>query len=415
MRFCQAAIKPFFKGRGRAWVIAALLPLTVSLASCGLLGRGYDAGAAPAATATIVLVPTFTPTPVEATATPTVVPAAAGSAAISVTQPLTQPPAQAAGITATVAATVATTVATTTPVLLPTATLAAEAAAPPGQFTLAADANLRSGPGTDYPLAGSAPGGTVYPVQGRNAGGDWLYVCCVNEQPVWVYAPLGALSGVLETLAVIATRPLPTPEAIAAVPTVAPSGETTAAAPPAPAAAPPAAPAPATGSSPYPPGGPIVDHPGTAGDFFPDAQYQIVHFKVLGEAENNGGIFNSGGQHLIFVTVLDQAGNGVDGVVLKDAIGDKLNVVTGNKGPGKTEIEMYWDGYKLYVASDSSGPVTSQISNRLNLSFPHLSDVIGKLGSLENDVSVCPTAEVRCEPPFYHVHFSYEITFQKVR
>ncbi len=29
--------------------------------------------------------------------------------------------------------------------------------------------------------------------------------------------------------------------------------------------------------------------------------------------------------------------------------------------------------------------------------------------------SVCPTIDFQCEPPFYSVHFSYEITFQKVK
>jgi hypothetical protein len=172
---------------------------------------------------------------------------------------------------------------------------------------------------------------------------------------------------------------------------------------------------PATTHYPYPPGGPITNHPGTAGEFFADAQYKIVHYKVLGEGENNGGIFNQGGQHHIFVNVIDQNGNGINGVVLRDAIGDKLNVITGDKGPGRTEITMYWDGYKLYVASDLSGPVTSQISNRMNIAFPHIPDVVGKLGSIDNEYSVCPTPDVRCSPPFYHVHFSYEITFQKVR
>ena len=100
---------------------------------------------------------------------------------------------------------------------------------------------------------------------------------------------------------------------------------------------------------------------------------------------------------------------------MKDAVGDKLNVVTGSKGPGKAEIKMDWDPYKLYVASDASGPVTSQISNQMNNPYSHLPDVIGKLGPLDNEYAVCPTPEVNCTPPFFTIHFSYEITFQRVR
>jgi hypothetical protein len=146
----------------------------------------------------------------------------------------------------------------------------------------------------------------------------------------------------------------------------------------------------------------------------PEVAYKIVHYNVLGEAENNGGIFNKGGQHLIFLTVLDENGSGLDGVVVKDDNGSDLEVVTGSKGPGKAEITMDWDPYKLYVAADPNGPTTSEVSNQMNNAFPHIPDIVGKLGSIDNEYSVCPTVEVRCEPPFYNVHFSYEITFQRV-
>jgi hypothetical protein len=145
----------------------------------------------------------------------------------------------------------------------------------------------------------------------------------------------------------------------------------------------------------------------------PEVAYKIVHYKVLGEGENNGGIFNQGGQHLIFLTVLDASGNGVDGAMVKDANGSDLAVVTGAKGPGKAEIEMAYDPYKLYVAADPGGLTTSEISNQMNTLYPHIPDIVGKLGTIDNEYSVCPTPEIRCTPPFYNVHFSYEITFQK--
>jgi hypothetical protein len=147
----------------------------------------------------------------------------------------------------------------------------------------------------------------------------------------------------------------------------------------------------------------------------PAVAYKIVHFKVLGDGENNGGVFNKGGQHLILLTVLDAAGNGLNGAVVKDANGSSLEVVTGDKGPGKAEIDMAYDPYKLFVAADPAGPTTSEVSHQMNTLYPDLPDVVGKLGPLENENSVCPTLEVRCTPPFYNVHFSYEIVFQKVQ
>ena len=146
----------------------------------------------------------------------------------------------------------------------------------------------------------------------------------------------------------------------------------------------------------------------------PEVAYKIVHYKVLGDGENNGGIFNSGGQHLIFLTVLDENGNGIDGAIVKDANDSALEVVTGDKGPGKAEISMEWEPYKLFVAADPNGPTTSEVSNQMNTAYPHIPDVVGKLGDINNEYSVCPTIDVRCEPPFYNVHFSYEITFQRI-
>ncbi len=145
----------------------------------------------------------------------------------------------------------------------------------------------------------------------------------------------------------------------------------------------------------------------------PEVAYKIVHYKVLGDGENNGGIFSSGGQHLIFLTVLDQNGNGLDGAVVKDENGSSLEIVTGSKGPGKAEISMEWEPFKLYVAADPGGPTTSEVSNQMNTAYPHIPDVVGKLGPPDNPASVCPTIDFQCEPPFYSVHFSYEITFQK--
>ena len=72
-------------------------------------------------------------------------------------------------------------------------------------------------------------------------------------------------------------------------------------------------------------------------------------------------------------------------------------------------------GYKLYVASDPSSPVTSQISNRINNVFPHIPIIIGLMGNTDNEYAICSTPDHRCTLPFYHAYFSYGITFQQVR
>ncbi|MCP4166471.1 MAG: hypothetical protein GY759_11325, partial [Chloroflexi bacterium] len=219
---------------------------------------------------------------------------------------------------------------------------------------------------------------------------------CFDGQPGWLFGDLVDLQHVD---AVTVSDAIPTPPQPAATPA-------------------PVATAPPPSS--LIPGQPSVDNSTTAGNLDPSAQYQIVHYHVRGIDDNNGGIFNNGGQHHIFVTVLDENGNGLDGVLIKDAVGDKLNFVTGNKGPsnkgpGMIEITMDWDPYKVYVSADHTGLVTSQVSNQMNTAHPHIPDIVGRLGGVDNEYAVCPTADDRCTPPFFHVHFSYEITFQKVR
>ncbi len=148
----------------------------------------------------------------------------------------------------------------------------------------------------------------------------------------------------------------------------------------------------------------------SAGFFDPNAAYQITKFRVLGLNENNGGTRSSTSLHYILVTVLDAGGNPMDGVTIRNLVGDKLDVVSGSKGPGTAEITMFWEPYKLTVVGESS-----QVSNQMGLAFPHLPDIVGKLGGFDYEYAVCPTIDVKCDWPIQAVHFSYEITFQKVK
>ncbi|MEZ4639524.1 MAG: SH3 domain-containing protein [Caldilineaceae bacterium] len=67
-----------------------------------------------------------------------------------------------------------------------TGTDAAEEATATDQPTVNSPANLRSGPGTDFDVAGSAELGTVVTVTGRNAAGDWYQL----SDGSWIFAIL---------------------------------------------------------------------------------------------------------------------------------------------------------------------------------------------------------------------------------
>ena len=391
--------------------------LLICLSGCGF-GQQEEESAAPS-TPTMQPVPTFTPSPVRlATPTSDAPPASAAIPtsviiaenaveAISETFPI-----EAEAMTVTIDSGTAVSASTEVgeesamTVLLPTITPDSSSnddSAPSGAAlrVIVDVANVRAGPDIAHLPVGTALRDAEFAIVGRNEGGNWWQVCCFDGQPGWLFESVVEVQNI-DAVTVVAVPPpeLPTPAPVALVEEQG-----------ADVAAPDVAEAPSVEDVPAP----EVDAGGTAGSFDPNSQYHIVHYRVLGFDDNNGGIFNKGGQQLIFLTVLDGAGNPMDGVVVKDAVGDKLTVVTGSKGPGKVEIKMDWDPYKLYVASDPAGAVTSHISNQMNNPYPHIPDVVGRLGPPENEYAICPTVDDRCTPPFYHAHWSYEITFQKVR
>ena len=377
---------------GKSWQrwtpLVVLLLTSFLLAGCGLFGGTTEAPTPPP---TRTPVPTFTATVAPSTPAPTPTPALPVAADL-----LPTPPA------AVVAAAPAVTPAVATqPTPAPPQSAAAE-------LTVAGDlTNIRSGPGTDYAAIGTANTGDVFAAVARSAQGDWWEICCVDGQNGWVFGELATVTGA-ENLPAALDLPA-APAANVVILDAAPAAAAPVAAQPPPAeaaATPTTAAAAAPASAPDP-------NTSSAGFFDPNAQYKIVHFKVLGLDENNGGIRDSSAQHLIMVTVLDQNGAAVDGAVIKNLVGEKGEVVTGSKGPGTAEITMYWEPFKLTVAANPSGPVTSQVSNQMGLAFPHLPDLVGKLGDVNYEYGACPTLEIRCQWPIQAIHFSYEITFQK--
>lgn len=96
-----------------------------------------------------------------------------------------------------------------------------------------ASANLRAGPGTNYPTVGSAAQETVLEVIGKNENGDWWQVK-QGDGTAWVAGSVATPGG--DVAAVAVAQDIPTPPPAPPTPTPAPPG-----------AAPTAAPAPAQG------------------------------------------------------------------------------------------------------------------------------------------------------------------------
>lgn len=165
---------------------------------------------------------------------------------------------------------------------------------------------------------------------------------------------------------------------------------------------------------------PPTDTPEPTATPTPEVDFFITKQRLLSKDENGGCI----GMHNIFVTVVDAAGNPLNGIELADEWGAvNPGPVTGHKGddkPGLAEYDLYKNGYKIYVKSDPTAgrPVTSQItellsSNDWEIGIPRLMEagycpdegtcrVLWNSGVFgEGNNSLC------------WGHYSWEVTFQR--
>lgn len=171
----------------RRWVLLFIPVVLLTILGCGALATPPQQEAA----VTRTLVPTFTPTPEQPTNTP---------------EPTAPPEVQAP-------LPVDTPVPTEAP---PSPTPAPAAKAVVNTTTM----NVRSGPGTNYPITGRVTRGTSFDITGRNAAGDWWQVCCVNNQNGWVVGRLVNISGStdgVEVVGDVSPPPVPTPAPTRAV------------------------------------------------------------------------------------------------------------------------------------------------------------------------------------------------------
>jgi uncharacterized protein YraI len=91
-----------------------------------------------------------------------------------------------------------------------TASVATPTSSSPGVTVSSDTANLRTGPGTGYPLAGRMIKGQLAQVIGRNDDGTWWQVD-VDGESAWVFGELVQANPAAEGVAVAAAPPLPTP------------------------------------------------------------------------------------------------------------------------------------------------------------------------------------------------------------
>lgn len=149
----------------KSFLLLLIILATMMLMACG----GQKTTPEP----TVVIPPTWTPTPVNVQMVP-----------VDMTSTPTSLPPTATPIQAATAAP------TQAPVEVPTDTPVPPTDTPTPQVAqavvTAAQANLRQGPGTTHPRAGVVKQGETFEVLGKNPTGDWWQIQ-VNGQPAWIY------------------------------------------------------------------------------------------------------------------------------------------------------------------------------------------------------------------------------------
>lgn len=215
------------------------------------------------------------------------------------------------------------------PSTTPTATATPEPQRP--RVVADAEANLRGGPGTNYPIVGRMAPGKEAEIIGRNASGDWWRIAWDGAGQAWVAGLVVRVLGPIDTVAVAQDIPLPPPTRTPAPPSATPK-----------------------------PTGP---------------DFQLIEVRIWG-VEENGGYYDGPSVHCgerreLHVKAVDANGAPLNGVTVKAGLGAQEEVVTGSKGiPGDAEFVL-GGGQEVYILRDVDGrQVTSDYARGMSTN-PH--------------------------------------------
>ena len=132
-----------------------------------------------------------------------------------------------------------------------------------------------------------------------------------------------------------------------------------------------------------------------------------VQFKVKEIVAFVDGSMTATGLHNIYFTVVDAGGAPLNDVILKEVNNQPSEqVITGNKGPGKTEFTMWAADYRFQVVGNVGGQsFTSETTHVLSVLFGHAvwDDLIR--GGICGDAASCEALGP--------IHYSYNVTFQR--
>jgi len=109
---------------------------------------------------------------------------------------------------------------------------------------------------------------------------------------------------------------------------------------------------------------------------------------------------------------LDVGGNPLDGVTVEDTFQAVPPKVSGEKGPGKLEYDLWKNGYSLHVTKKADGsPAMSQVTEKLSSVDEDIPDDWLLQAHYCSDPADC--AARKASNQLCRGHYSYYVTFQK--
>ena len=191
----------------------------------------------------------------------------------------------------------------------------------PTPFVVVNDDSIggQRGPGKTFPQVGQALKGVELMILGRTPAGDWWWVCCMANQPVWVPAAQVTANGPLEAVPVLTPAPTPAPTPV-----------------------PPPTPTPTVAPTPLPP------FDVARGPEFPfpvDNGILTIWAKIY---EGSGSYEKPLGGYILKVLR-----DGVDVSSDRQSMGDRFDEITSGSGPTRTIYYIYNLKFEMYNAAES--------------------------------------------------------------
>lgn len=118
------------------------------------------------------------------------------------------------------------------------------------------------------------------------------------------------------------------------------------------------------------------------------------------------------GWHQIFVTVVDANGNPMDGVSVQDTFNAVPPHITGEKGAGKLEYDLWNNGFSLMVSKNPDGsPATSEVTPKLSSWDEDIPDEWLVQANYCRDMADC--AARKANNQLCRGHYSYNVVFKR--